>query len=157
MKKLTSQQSKFKNEFLIDMNATQASIRAGYSKKTANQIGPKLLTIPHIAEAIAKAQEKLSKKTEVTQISVIQDLEKIKNRCMQAESVLDKNGEATGEYKFDATSALKAIELQGKTIGAFVDVKEIRKSGQDFFAMVQGHVRDGMSKEAAIKKVRGGE
>ena len=54
--KLTEKQKKFISEYLIDLNATQAAIRAGYSEKTAKEGGYENLTKPHIQEAIQKAQ-----------------------------------------------------------------------------------------------------
>ena len=51
---------------LVDLNATQAAIRAGYSKKTAREIGCENLTKPNIAEAIAEAQKARSERTEIT-------------------------------------------------------------------------------------------
>lgn len=75
--KLTNKQARFVEEYLIDLNATQAAIRAGYSKKTAKDIACENLAKPNISEAIAKAQEKRSKRTEVTQDRVLQELAKI--------------------------------------------------------------------------------
>lgn len=64
-KKLTAKQQAFVNEYLIDLNATQAAIRAGYSEKTANVIAPENLAKPCIASAIKAA---LDKRSEITQI-----------------------------------------------------------------------------------------
>lgn len=55
---LTDKQQRFVDEYLIDLNATQAAIRAGYSEKTANEIGAENLAKPSIAKAIAEAQAK---------------------------------------------------------------------------------------------------
>jgi phage terminase small subunit len=60
---LTPKQEAFVAEYLIDLNATQAAIRAGYSEKTARQVGAENLSKPDIAEAIAKAQAARSEKT----------------------------------------------------------------------------------------------
>lgn len=65
MANLTPKQQRFVEEYLIDLNATQAAIRAGYSEKTAKEIGSENLTKPNIAKAIQEAQ---SKRTEQTQI-----------------------------------------------------------------------------------------
>lgn len=74
---LTSKQELFVQEYLIDLNATQAAIRAGYSKKTAHSIGSENLCKPEIAEAIAHAKAARSERTEVTQDRVIAELAKI--------------------------------------------------------------------------------
>lgn len=65
MAKLTPKQQRFVDEYLIDLNATQAAIRAGYSKKTARVTGQENLTKPDIADAIRKAQERRSEQTQI--------------------------------------------------------------------------------------------
>ena len=74
MANLTPKQQRFVEEYLIDLNATQAAIRAGYSEKTAKEIGSENLTKPNIAKAIAEAQEKLSNKAQVTVEMIVQGL-----------------------------------------------------------------------------------
>ena len=64
-KKLTAKQEAFINEYLIDLNATQAAIRAGYSKKTANRIATENLSKPVLAAAIAQAKLKRAKRTQI--------------------------------------------------------------------------------------------
>ncbi|NGP40968.1 terminase small subunit [Acinetobacter sp. GC2] len=56
MTDLTDKQQRFVDEYLIDLNATQAAIRAGYSEKTADSIGLQLLRKTQVAEAIEEAQ-----------------------------------------------------------------------------------------------------
>lgn len=73
-KKLTPKQAAFVAEYLIDLNATQAAIRAGYSKKTAREIGLQNLEKLTIAEAIQAAQQRRSARTEITQDMVLQQL-----------------------------------------------------------------------------------
>ena len=74
MANLTPKQQRFVEEYLIDLNATQSAIRAGYSKKTAQEIGSENLSKPMVAKAIAEAQEKLSNKAQVTVEMVVQGL-----------------------------------------------------------------------------------
>ena len=64
-------------EYLIDLNATQAAIRAGYSEKTAAEQASRLLTNVKIAAAIAEAQAKRSQRTGITQDRVLAELAKI--------------------------------------------------------------------------------
>lgn len=71
---LTAKQKRFCDEYLIDLNATQAAIRAGYSKKTAYRTGADNLRKPQIEEYIAKRQKELSRSTEITQERVIKEL-----------------------------------------------------------------------------------
>ena len=74
MNKLTIKQEKFVEEYLIDLNATQAAIRAGYSKSTAQQIGSENLLKPLIAEAVQKARSLMSERALVTQEMVVKGL-----------------------------------------------------------------------------------
>jgi len=76
-KKLTDKQKRFADEYLIDLNATQAAIRAGYSEKTAEQMGYKLVQNSLVSEYIQQQQKRLQKKTNITQERVLAELEKI--------------------------------------------------------------------------------
>lgn len=128
---LTPKQEKFVQEYLVDLNATRAAIRAGYSEKTAYSIGNENLSKPEIAAAIEAAQAKLSEKTEITQEWVLGNLKNIAERCMQVAPVLDRKGEqvhvenADGDlvpaFVFNAAGATRAVELLGKHIGMFTD------------------------------------
>lgn len=75
--KLTAKQQRFVAEYLVDLNATQAAIRAGYSQNTAKVIGCENLTKPDIQKAIQEEREKLSKRTEITQERVLQEYARI--------------------------------------------------------------------------------
>lgn len=74
---LTAKQERFVAEYLIDLNATQAAIRAGYSEKSAHVIGPENLGKPIIAAAIAEAQAKRSERTQITQDMVLAEIARI--------------------------------------------------------------------------------
>jgi phage terminase small subunit len=69
---LNERQQRFVNEYLIDLNATRACIRAGYSEKTAHSQGPRLLENVGIKEAIRKAQQKTINKLEITREDILQ-------------------------------------------------------------------------------------
>jgi len=69
---LTEKQRRFVEEYLIDLNATRAAIRAGYSEKTAYSIGHENLSKPEIADAIAEAKEARSERTKITADYVLQ-------------------------------------------------------------------------------------
>lgn len=71
---LTDKQKRFCEEYLIDLNATQAAIRSGYSPKTAEQTASRLLRNVKVQEYIAKRQKELSRSTEITQERVIKEL-----------------------------------------------------------------------------------
>ena len=74
---MTKKQKRFVEEYLIDLNATQASIRAGYSPETAGSIGNENLKKPEIKAAIDKAMAERSKRTGISQDRVLQELAKI--------------------------------------------------------------------------------
>lgn len=74
---LTAKQQRFVDEYLVDLNATQAAIRAGYSPSTARVIGAENLTKPDIDAAIAKRMQERSGRVEITQDMVLRELAKI--------------------------------------------------------------------------------
>ena len=73
-KKLTSRQEQFCQEYLIDLNGTQAAIRAGYSEKTANEIASENLAKPNIQARVAELKAKRLKRVENEQDSVLKEL-----------------------------------------------------------------------------------
>lgn len=77
MSKLTAKQQRFVDEYLIDLNATQAAIRAGYSAKTAQQMGSENLLKPVIAKAIQEAQNKRNEQTQIDSAYVLKRLVEI--------------------------------------------------------------------------------
>ena len=107
--KLTEKQKNFCREYLVDLNATQASVRSGYSKKTAGAIGRENLQKPAIQKQLQILMDKRAEKTEITAEQVLQDINEIKTRTME-----------TGK-EFDPKSALKALELLGKHLVLFSD------------------------------------
>lgn len=74
---LNARQQRFVEEYLVDLNATQAAIRVGYSKKTAAEQASRLLTNVKIAEAVAEGRAKLSQRTGITQDRVLQEYARI--------------------------------------------------------------------------------
>jgi phage terminase small subunit len=74
---LSPKQERFVAEYLLDLNATQAAIRAGYSRDTARSIGSENLTKPDIAAAVEKAMAERSIRTEITADKVLRELARI--------------------------------------------------------------------------------
>lgn len=74
---LTAKQQRFVEEYLIDLNATQAAIRVGYSKKTADQQASRLLTNVKVREYLTQRQADRANRTEITQDMVLKELAKI--------------------------------------------------------------------------------
>lgn len=143
---MTKKQKRFVEEYLIDLNATQAAIRAGYSPDTAQQMGSENLSKPVIKKAIDKAIAERSRRTGINQDRVIQEIAKL--AFLNPIDVIDMD-EATikGEANRDDTACiasvkvkvipgedgniterevktydkLKALELLGKHLGMFTD------------------------------------
>ena len=121
---LTPKQARFVEEYLIDLNATAAAKRAGYSERTAYAQGQRLLKNVEIAVAIQKAQEARSERTRIDQDWVIERLVGVYEASMEARPVCVKNGEEKG-FTFNPTAANRALELIGKHKGLFIDRKLI--------------------------------
>lgn len=123
---LTPKQETFCKEYLLDLNATQAAIRAGYSEKTARQIAEQNLSKLDIQERVQELMDLRSERTEITTDYVLNGIKELTERCIQASPVI-KDGQETGEYRFDAGAALKGYELLGKHLKLFTD--KIEHSG----------------------------
>lgn len=127
---LTDKQLRFIDEYLIDCNATQAAIRAGYSEKTSYSIGQRLLKNVEVHTRIDERQKELSAKTKLDQEWVMRKLEECVYKSMQAEELkewdyADKAMVGTGEFVYDSKGATKALELIGKQIGMFKERLEL--------------------------------
>lgn len=90
MANLTPKQQRFVEEYLIDLNATQAAIRSGYSEKTAAVIGAENLIKPNIAKAIQEAQNKRSEQTQIDAAYVLKRLVEIDQ--MDVLDIMDDDG-----------------------------------------------------------------
>ena len=117
----------FVEEYLIDLNATQAAIRAGYAERSATVTASKLLTKANIQEAIQIAQLARSERTQITVDKVLEDIELIKLNAMQQED----DGKMINH-----AGALKACELQGKHLKMFVD--KVEHSGGQTLHVITG-------------------
>ena len=116
---LNEKQKQFCEEYIIDLNGTQAAIRAGYSKKTANEQAAQLLAKLSIQEYIQKIKDKRSERVKYSQDELMRDILEVKNRCMQANPVLDKEGNEVGVWKFDSNGANKALDMLAKHVGFY--------------------------------------
>ena len=109
MSRLTPKQAAFIQEFLVDLNATQAAVRAGYSARTARKIGHENLTKPHIKAAIEAAQAERAERARITADDVLNGLHK----------------EATYDGEGSSHSArVPAWAHLGKHLGMFKDQQE---------------------------------
>ena len=116
---LNEKQKQFCEEYIIDLNGTQSAIRAGYSEKTANRIASELLSKLDIQKYICELKNKRSERVKYSQDELMRDILEVKNRCMQANPVLDKEGNETGIWKFDSNGANKALDMLAKHVGFY--------------------------------------
>lgn len=147
---MTAKQKRFIEEYLIDLNATQAAIRAGYSPETAGSIGNENLKKPEIRARIDKAMAERSKRTGINQDRVLQELAKIAFvnpadvidfdeamirsdaveedlACIQSVKVKTMSGDKGDmtEREVRMYDKKAALELLGKHLGMFKDKVEI--------------------------------
>ena len=127
MEKMTPKMKRFCDEYLIDLNATQAAIRAGYSKKTANRIGTENLSKPVIKAYIDERMKSKESKLIADQDEVLEYLTAVLRGKTQSEVVVVENigdfmSEARAMQKApDEKERLKAAELLGKRYGLYTE------------------------------------
>lgn len=128
MAKLTAKQQRFCDEYLIDLNATQAAIRAGYSAKTADAIGCENLTKPNIQQEIAKRMAERSKRTGINQDRVLQEIAKL--ALVNIDDVVDLE---TGRVRETATkedlACIQSIKIKPTEFGTEREIKFYDKKG----------------------------
>jgi phage terminase small subunit len=124
----------FVKEYLIDLNATQAAIRAGYSKKTAKQAAQRIMNRDDVKELLQKEMDQRAERTGITADYVLNTIYETVERCRQAYPVLDRkgnqvyaetpDGEMLPAYTFDSKGVLKGCELLGKHLKLFTEKHE---------------------------------
>lgn len=113
--KLNAMQQAFVKEYLVDLNATQAAIRAGYGEKSASSKGSQLLSIIKVQKAIQEHMAERSKRTEINQDYVLGVIKDTIDKCSKKEN-------------FNANGVLKGAELLGKHLKLFTD--KVEHSGE---------------------------
>ena len=163
MSRLTPKQAKFVDEYLIDLNATQAAIRAGYSEKSASRIAVELLNKTQVSETIQKCVQARAARTEITQDMVIHELAAIgfakatdyaavtADECVIIKptgALADDQQRAIASIeqgnfgiKFKLHDKVKALELLGKHLGMFADRSAANTDGT-LERLIEG-LRDG--------------
>lgn len=167
--KLTPKQAKFVIEYLIDMNATQAAIRAGYSEDTAGQMGHENLKKPEIYESIQKQMDYRAERTLITADYVLSSMKEVAERCMQRKPVMefdyedkcmrqveetsmdeDGNIKTEGVWEFDSGGANRALENLARNQKLLTDKTEMGNlDGTNFDAPVIKRVYVASKQEAA--------
>lgn len=121
--KLTQKQRRFIDEYIISGNATQAAIKAGYSKKYANTNAAKLLRNTTIKAEITRINAEIQSEKTADMTEVMEYLTSVM-RGEQTESVATAKGVFSG-VEVSAKDRIKAAELIGKRNGAWTDKKEL--------------------------------
>ena len=127
MAKLTAKQQRFCDEYLIDLNATQAAIRAGYSEKNARNIASENLAKPNISKYIADRMAEKEKSLIADQDEVLRYLTSVlRGESQSTEIVVEGIGEGCSEARTiqkepSEKDRLKAAELLGKRYGLYTD------------------------------------
>jgi phage terminase small subunit len=123
MGKMTAKQKRFCDEYLLDLNATQAAIRAGYSEKNARNIASENLAKPNIKEYIDARMAEKESELIADQDEVLKYLTSVM-RGKSVSNVLARNEKGADEVKEkppDEKERLKAAELLGKRYGLYTD------------------------------------
>lgn len=113
---MTPRQSRFVDEYLCDLVASKAAIRAGYSSRRASEIGYQLLQKTTVQDAITERMNARAQRTGITQDKVLADLEAVKQDAMS--KATDKAGNVV---MASHAAALRALELQGRHLGMWKD------------------------------------
>lgn len=132
---LTVKQQRFVDEYLIDLNATQAAIRVGYSKKTADQQASRLLTNVKVREYLAQRQEERAQRTEITQDMVLKELAKIGFSDIrkvvrwgetQVRMVDGEDDAPEDMIPYHGLALIDSTEIDDNTAGAIAEVSQSR-------------------------------
>ena len=124
---MTKRQKCFVEEYLIDLNATQAAIRAGYSPKTAKDIGCENLAKPNIQRAIAEQMAERSKRTGVNQDRVVRELAKI--AFAKLTDIVDANGQIKSTATDDDLACVESLKCKRSDFdNGYSEEREVRIS-----------------------------
>ena len=122
--KLSNKQEAFCREYLIDLNGTQAAIRAGYSERTANEQAARLLAKVSVRSLITELMKERAERVQRSADDVLRDIQAVKQSCMR--ELPDPQGNLV---MVDSKAALKALELEGKHLKMFTERVEASVSG----------------------------
>lgn len=127
---LTGKQQRFVQEYLIDLNATQAAVRAGYSEKTAGAIGAENLRKPQIQGAIEAQQRLIAGQLGVTQEKIVAELAKIGFANMKNYMRAGTNGDPYLDFSAltdDQTAALAEVTVDDYVEGRGEDARQVKR------------------------------
>ena len=151
MAKLTAKQQRFCDEYLIDLNATQAAIRAGYSPRTAEQAASRLLTIVKVSDEIAREMAERSKRTGINQDRVLMEIAKM--AFVNIDDVIDLG---TAEVKSTATkddlACIQSVKIKPTEFGTEREIRLCdKKSNLELLGKHLGMFKDKVEVEADME------
>lgn len=124
---------RFAQEYLKSLNATEAAIAAGYSKKTAKSQGSRLLRDKTVKELIDAGKKQRSERAAISAEYVLKNLQEVAERCMERAPVLVREGRDLVQkvdeherhvWEFDSSGANRSLELLGKHLKLFTEKVE---------------------------------
>ena len=118
---LPEKRERFAQEYVVDLNATQAAIRAGYSARTAKAQGSRLLTNVDVQGRVCELQAARADRVQVDADWVVAHLVENVERAMQKVPVRGREGKETGEWEYQGSVANKALELLARHLGMLRD------------------------------------
>ncbi len=133
---LSEKEEAFCQEYLVDLNATQALIRSGHQCPNPMVIGRKLMNLQSIRSRIDELFEERSRGTGIDARWVLNAAVELHNRCMANVKPLDSNGLPIGVYRFDSSGANAALKTIGKHISVQAFKKLVEHTGIDGAPMV---------------------
>ncbi len=163
-RQINAKQAKFVKEYLVDFNATQAAIRAGYSERSSSRIGPELLGKTWISDAVNHGRAVLAKKLDISAERVLNELARVafsdmrnyvqigsggslrindpKDLTEDQTAAISEMSETTSEHggslKFRLHDKIRALELLGKNLKLFTD--KLEHTGKDGESLMQSFV-----------------
>lgn len=162
--KLTDRKRRFVEEYLVDLNMTQAALRAGYSANSAQKYAYRLMRDPAVAQAVAEAMEQRSVRTEITQDMVVRELAAIgfakvtdhtsvcpdgAVKIVPTEGLTEQQRKAIAGIKVSRYGVqvsnydkVKALELLGKHLGMFGGREEPEPEENDLLERLTEDMED---------------
>ena len=127
---MTPKQAQFVEEYLVDLNATQAAIRAGYSEDTARKIGSENLSKPDIATAIQEALDARAARTRITADRVLQEYARIGFASVSDFTRITEDGDPAidlSDMTPDQWAAVSEVQVEDFKSGRGEDARDVRR------------------------------
>jgi phage terminase small subunit len=160
MSDLKDKQEMFCREYLVDLNAKQAAIRAGYSAHTAQEQGSRLLSYAKVSSRIADLIRERQGRVEITADYVLGSLKEVADRCMERAPVMVRDGremvqkvddEGRHVWEFDSAGANTALAHLGRHLRLFTDkLEHTGKDGAALFSLTDEQIKT-EAREIALK------